>query len=69
MVQQVKIFLQCRRYRRHEFNPWVGKRKWQPILVFLPEQSHGQRKLVGCSPKDSRESDMTEHNWHSVGTK
>ena len=50
MVQQVKIFLQCRRYRRHEFNPWVGKRKWQPILVFLPEQSHGQRKLAGYSP-------------------
>ena len=27
---------QCRRCRRHRFNPWVGKipwkRKWQPIL-------------------------------------
>ena len=34
-------------------SPWVGKiswkRKWQPILVFLPRKSHGQRSLVGCS--------------------
>ena len=28
--------------------------------VFLPGKSHGQR-LVGCSPWDCRESDMTEH--------
>ena len=30
---------QCRRHRRHEFNPWVNKvpwrRKWQPTPVFL----------------------------------
>ena len=30
---------------------WVGKipwrRKWQPTLVFLPRESHGQRGLVG----------------------
>ena len=25
--------------------PW--RRKWQPILVFLPGESHGQRSLVG----------------------
>ena len=38
---------QCRRCRRHRFNPWVGKipwkRKWQPTPVFLPGKSHGQR--------------------------
>ena len=28
--------------------PW--RRKWQPTPVFLPEQSHGQRSLVGYSP-------------------
>ena len=28
--------------------PW--KRKWQPSPVFLPEKSHGQRKLVGYRP-------------------
>ena len=25
-------------------------RKWQPTLVFLPGESHGQRSLVGYSP-------------------
>ena len=28
--------------------PW--KRNWQPTPVFLPEESHGQRNLVGQSP-------------------
>ena len=35
--------------------PWVWKipwrRKWQPIPVFLPGKSHGQRSLVGFSPQ------------------
>ena len=35
------------------FNPWVRKspwrRKWQPIPVFLPGKSHGQKSLVGYS--------------------
>ena len=26
------------------------RRKWQPIPVFLPGESHGQRSLVGYSP-------------------
>ena len=26
------------------------RRKWQPTPVFLPEESHGQRSLVGHSP-------------------
>ena len=43
--------LWCRRSRSH---PWFGKilwrRKWQPTPVFLPGDSHGQRRLVGCSP-------------------
>ena len=38
-------------FRRHRFDPWVGKipwrRKWQHILVFLPGKSHGQKSLVG----------------------
>ena len=37
--------------KRCGFEPWVGKipwrRKWQPTPVFLPEKSHGQRKLAG----------------------
>ena len=36
------------------FNPWVWKipwrKKWQPIPVFLPGKSHGQRSLAGYNP-------------------
>ena len=36
---------------RDSFDPWLGKirwrRKWQPTPVFLPGESHGQRRLVG----------------------
>ena len=36
------------------FDPWVGKiswrRTWQPTLLFLPGEFHGQRNLVGYSP-------------------
>ena len=31
-----------------------------PTLAFLPGESHGQSSLVGYSPWDSKESDMTE---------
>ena len=41
--------------------PGVGKR--QPTLVFLPGESHGQRSLVGYSPKGLKESDTTERLW------
>ena len=34
-------------------------REWQPTPVFLPRESHGQRSLVGYSPWDHKESDMT----------
>ena len=55
---------QCKRLKRHGFDPWVGKipwrRKWQSIPVFLPGESHGQRSLVSHSPWDLEESDMTE---------
>ena len=37
---------QCRRCKRHGFDPWVGKipwrRAWQSIPVFLPGESHGR---------------------------
>ena len=43
--------------------PWVRKiywrGEWQPILVFLPGKSHGQRSLVGYSPLGHKESDTT----------
>ena len=55
---------QCRRHRRHELDPWVGKilwrRAWQTTPVFLPGESHGQRSQVGYSPQGHKELDMTE---------
>ena len=50
-----KFACQC---RRHGFNPWVEKSPWrrksQPIPVFLPGKSHGQRNLAGYSPWGSQ---------------
>ena len=41
---------QCRRHKKCGFDPWVGRipwrRNWQPILVLLPGESHGQRSLA-----------------------
>ena len=46
VAQMVKNLLQC---KIPGFDPWVRKisrrRKWQPSLVFLPGESHGQRRL------------------------
>ena len=57
---------QCRRHRRLWFKPWVGKipwkREWQPTLVFLLGESHGQRSLAGYFPYQRvRHNLMTEH--------
>ena len=50
---------QCKRCKRHMFDPWVGKIPWrralhppveQPTPVSLPGESHGQRRLLGYSP-------------------
>ena len=45
-------------FRRRRFDPWSVKipwrRKWQPTPVFLPGKSHGQRSLVGHSPRDGK---------------
>ena len=55
---------QCRRHRRCEFDPWVGKlswrRKWQPTPVFLPGEAHGQGSLAGYNPCRPKESDTSE---------
>ena len=52
---------QCRRLG---LSPWVGKipwrRKWQPTMLYLPQESHGQRSLVGYSPQGHKELDTTE---------
>ena len=60
-LRRQRICLQCGRGR---FDPWVGKipwrREWQPTLVLLPGEPHGQRSLVDYSPWGHKESDMTE---------
>ena len=49
---------------RRELGSWVRKmpwkRTWQPTAVFLPGESHGQRSLVGYSPRGHKELDTTE---------
>ena len=44
---------QCRRHKRQEFYPWVGKilwsRKWHPTPIFLPGKFHGQRSVRAMS--------------------
>ena len=56
-------------YRRPGFDPWIRKipwrRKWQPTPVFLPGESHGQRKLVGYSRWGCKESDTTKQLTHT----
>ena len=67
--QWKRILLQCRRQRRHQFDPWIGKipwrRTWQPTPVFLPGKSQGQRILAGYSPQGCKELDMTEASQHA----
>ena len=50
----------CRQFR------WVGKiprrKAWQPIPVFLPTESHGQRSLLDYSPWDRR----VRHDWSDL---
>ena len=36
------------------------RRKWLSIPVFLPAEFHGQRSLVGYSPRGHKVSDTTE---------
>ena len=59
---------QCRRHRRHGFNPWVRnipwRKAWQSSPGFLPGESQGQRSLVGYNPRGCRESDMIEVIYH-----
>ena len=56
---------QCRRLKRHGFDPWVGKITWrrkrQCAPIFLPGKSHRQRSLAGYSPWGHKELDTCMH--------
>ena len=41
------------------------RREWLPTPVFLPEEFHEQRSLVGYSPWDRKELDTTEFLTHT----
>ena len=47
-----------------QIDPWVRKipwrREWQPIPVFFPRKSHGQRSLAGYSPRGYKNVNTTE---------
>ena len=45
-------------FRRPHINNW--RRKWQPTPIFLPEELHGQRNLVGYSSWGHKQLDTTE---------
>ena len=55
---------QCRRHKKHRFDPWVAKipggGHGNPLQDFCLENPHGQRSLVGYSPWGCKELDMTE---------
>ena len=50
--------------KRCRLDPWVRKILWgwaqQPIPIFLPGESHGQRSPAGCSPAGLKESDTSD---------
>ena len=50
---------QCRRHKRHRFDPWAGKMPWRreqlPTPVFWPGEFHGVYSPWGC-----KESNTTE---------
>ena len=53
-----------------DFDPWVKKilwrRKWQPTPVYLPGESHGQRRFVGYSPWGHRVRHDIANNTHAT---
>ena len=55
---------QCRKFKRHGFDPWVKKipcrKVWKLTPAFLPGKSHGQRSLAAYGPQGHRESDKAE---------
>ena len=51
-----KCYVANRKYLMTTRNIW----KWHPTPVLLPEESHGRRSLVGCSPWRRKESETTE---------
>ena len=57
------------RVTKHTHVVYYWRRKWQPIPMFLPEKSHGQRILVGYSPwghKRVRHELEIKQHWYII---
>ena len=65
-----KLACQCRRHKRLEFNPWVGKipwrRAWQPTPVVLPRESPWTEEPGGLQ---SMGLQRVKHNWSDLAHK
>ena len=66
-----ELACQFRKWKRSRFDLWVWKipwrKKWQPIPVFLPGKSHGQRSLTGYSPWATRvRHDLVSEHQHRI---
>ena len=59
VAQQVKDLLAIQETQETWVQPLgqedLLRRAWQPTLVFLPEQSHGQRSLASYTPWSHRD--------------
>ena len=60
----VQLVKNCRHFRRPQFDPWVRnipwRREWQPTPVFLPGEFHGQRNLMGYTPRDHERAGLSD---------
>ena len=57
-VHSLEAYWSHNRVTSRDKRDW--RRKWQPIPVFLPGESQGQGRLVGCRLWGRTESDTTE---------
>ena len=66
-LSEYRVCLQCRRQMRYRFHSWVEKipwrRAWQPTLVFLPRESHGQWSLEGYKSIGLHKVRHDGNNW------
>ena len=65
-----ELACQCRKHKKHGFDPWVRKipwrRAWQPTPVFLPGESP-QTEEPGRL--QSTGSQRAGHDWHDLACK
>ena len=66
---QVNTFFRVQKKIHHLFNIFTlqtWRRKWQPTPVFLPEEFHGQRRLLSYNPWGHKELDTTMWLTHTL---